>query len=95
MNKYWFSKSHGLWCEERTKGTYWVLNGQWEGVHNGDEFLIKYTGKVLIITDWIHVTKAELVEMGCDCEYVPNDPTDEELESRDKLWDTFDEDVPF
>ena len=93
--KYWFSKSRTLWCREAPDGSYWVINGGWSGIRDGDEFLVAYTGRVLIVKDWIHVTKAELVEMGWDCEYIPSDPTAEELERRSELMATFDDDIAF
>ena len=59
--RYWYSENAGLWCEYTDSNDYYVINGEWDGTRNGDEFTVNYTGKVIVITDWVIVTRAELV----------------------------------
>lgn len=51
---YMFSESANLLCVvERSTGKYYVCNGAWYGIREGDMFTIEqYPDRILKITDW-------------------------------------------
>lgn len=58
MSRYMFSKAAGLLCAVEEDGSYWVLNGAWKGIREGDNFKVMYGDSVrkeCIIKDWKEV----------------------------------------
>lgn len=59
MAKYMFTKAcgTGLLCRVSGKdeNEYYVINGAWDGIRNGDEFTVKRTKHTFTITDWEEV----------------------------------------
>lgn len=58
-NRYMFSESANILCViEESTGRYYVCNGAWYGIRDGDKFTIEaYPHKVLTITDWRECTE--------------------------------------
>lgn len=49
------SKKAGLHCEVMENGTYYVINGDWYGKRDGNNFYIEFTRKTIIVDDWEEV----------------------------------------
>lgn len=56
---YMFSKQANLLCViEQSTDKYYVCNGAWYGIREGDKFTIEqYPDRVLTITDWVQHTR--------------------------------------
>lgn len=73
-----FSKQAGLACKILGDGTYWVYNGEWGGVRDGNEFLIDCEGitddDLIVITDWQELRMGNFTPEERKHWYLPDPP---------------------